>query len=68
MENWKDILEEVVQNDWLGAPEHLVNIFIETYEGSETATSCQIPVKAVVKRKFSTLKSRFRNIAQTSIL
>ena len=67
-ESWEDILEEVVRNDRLGAPEHLYNIFIETYEGRETATACQLPVKAAVKRKISTLKTKFRNIAHHSIL
>ena len=46
-ENWEDILEEVVRNDQLSAPEKLYNIFIETYKGSESATACQLPVKAV---------------------
>ena len=49
--SWEDILEEVVQNDQLGAPEKLNNIFIETCTGIESATACQLPgncVKSVI--------------------
>ena len=67
-EIWEDILEDVVQSDQLGALEKLYIIFIETYKGSETETTCQLLVKAVVKRKISTLKSKFRNIGHHSIL
>ena len=67
-EIWEDILEEVVRSDQLSAPEHLYGLFIEKYKDSETATASQVPPKAVVKRKISSLKSKYRNIAHHSIL
>ena len=68
-QDWLNILEEVVQNFKLGTPEELYNLFLQQIVVSGTnSLKYDIPDKASIKRKISTLKSKYKNIAHHAIL
>ena len=68
-QDWTNLLEEIVQNDKLGTPENLYIRFMEQYQSNDNCdqTSGQ-PDKAIIKRKISSLKSKYKNIALHAIL
>ena len=68
-QDWLHIIEQIVQNDKLGAPERLYQAFITQYNsnGGNSKTP-NGPDKGTVKRKISYLKTKYKNIARHAIL
>ena len=68
-QDWVNIIEQIVQNDKLGAPESLYNTFITQYNSNDgNRESSNAPDKNTVKRKISYLKTKYKNIAHHAIL
>ena len=64
---WFNELKEIVKNNKLGTPEILYNRLIEKIT-QKNGNSIAMPDKSKVKRKVSSLKAKFRNMAIQSIL
>ena len=68
-QDWLNIIEQIVQNDKLGAPENLYNTFLTQYNSNGgNSESSNAPDKNTVKRKISYLKTKYKNIAHHAIL
>ena len=66
-ERWVQLLEDVVNNNKVGTPENLYDTLVQKINEND-GEFITLPDKATVKRKISSLKTKYKNLAYQSIL